>query len=90
MLLWMPFSGSIEDIGPNGNVFTNTGVVLGAYNNASNNNVAEFDGNSYLELDSALQLVKRLTDLCILGTDQFKCSTGYYWSELWYRLRFRY
>jgi hypothetical protein len=54
MLLWMPFSGSIEDISPNENVFNNTGVVLGAYGNGSNNNVAEFDGSSYLELDSAL------------------------------------
>ncbi|MDC1493672.1 T9SS type A sorting domain-containing protein [Schleiferiaceae bacterium] len=54
MLLWMPFKGNIEDEGPNGNVFNNTGVVLGAHGNGSNNNVAEFDGSSFLELDSAL------------------------------------
>ena len=54
MLVWMPFNGNIQDESPENNQFSNTGVVLGNGRNGSTGNVASFDGNSYLELSSAL------------------------------------
>jgi hypothetical protein len=54
MLVWMPFNGNIQDESPENNQFSNTGVVLGNGRNGSTGNVATFDGNSYLELSSAL------------------------------------
>ena len=54
MLLWMPFDGSIKDEGPESNTFTNTGVFLSNGRNGSSGNIAELDGNSYLEFNASL------------------------------------